>query len=357
MAEDTGETRRDVSAKRAAPRGARLVDIAEAVGVHVSTVSRVLNGDPAQSVRPEVYRRILSTARQQGYRPNALARALKRRQTGAIAFVIPLLRNPIWVRLQRGALQRAGDRGYVVMIMEEPGDDAKPPGAYRYLVEESRVDGLLLATTLRNAEHAPGVPEVPHVYVNRRGPDHGHDVVMDEPGAVRLFLGHVAGAGHRSVALIDGPPDVDTVYRRVSAARRLCAAGGMALTVRHAAMTEDGGWDAMTRILRRGPRRGARPTACGVGSLNQLFGVMAALRAAGVGVPGQMSVVSFDEDECLAFLEVPVTSVAMPLAELGGAAVDQLIARIERQPAGDVMIREPMKLLSRQSVAHPRPAP
>ena len=187
------------------------------------------------------------------------------------------------------------------------------------------------------------------MYVNRRGPDHGHDVVMDEPGAVRLFLGHVAEFGHRSVALIDGPPDVDTVHRRVSAARRRCAASGIALTVRHAAMTEDGGWDAMTRILGRGPR----PTACGVGSLNQLFGVMAALRAAGVDVPGQMSVVSFDEDECLAFLEVPVTSVAMPLAELGGAAVDQLIARIERQPAGDVMIREPMRLLTRRSVAHP----
>src|SRR4029079_3897453 len=185
----------------ARPRGPRLVDIAEAVGVHVSTVSRGLNGHPAQAIRPEVYRRILSTARQQGYRPNALARALKRRQTGAIAFVIPLLRNPIWVPLQRGALQRAADRGYVVMIMEEPGEDAKPPGAYRYLVEESRADGLLLATTLRNAEHAPGVPEVPHVYVNRRGPDHGHDVVMDEPGAVRLFLGHVTEFGHRSVAL------------------------------------------------------------------------------------------------------------------------------------------------------------
>jgi DNA-binding LacI/PurR family transcriptional regulator len=347
LSQETGGTRDTSPAK---PRGARLIDIAEAVGVHVSTVSRVLNGDPAQSVRPEVYRRILSTARQQGYRPNALARALKRRHTGAIAFVIPLLRNPIWVRLQRGALQRAADRGYVVMIMEEPGDDAKPAGAYRYLVEESRADGLLLATTLRNAEHAPGVSGIPHVYVNRRGPDHGHDVVMDEPGAIRLFVEHVAGFGHRSVAFIDGAPEVDTVHRRVSAARRLCAASGIAATVRHAAMTEEGGWEAMTRILRRDPR----PTACGVGSLNQLFGVMAALRAAGVEVPGQMSVVSFDEDECLAFLEVPVTSVAMPLAELGGAAVDQLIARIEGQPARDSMIREPMKLVPRRSVAPPR---
>jgi LacI family transcriptional regulator len=130
-------------------RASRLVDIAEAVGVHTSTVSRVLNGDPAQSVRPEIYDKIWRTARQQGYRPNALARALKRRHTGALAFVIPLLRNPIWVRLQRGALQRASERGYEVMIMEEPGDDPQPPSAYRYLVEESQADGLLLATSLR----------------------------------------------------------------------------------------------------------------------------------------------------------------------------------------------------------------
>jgi LacI family transcriptional regulator len=117
------------------------VDIAEAVGVHTSTVSRVLNGDPAQSVRPEVYEKIWRTARQQGYRPNALARALKRRRTGALAFVIPLLRNPIWVRLQR-----ASERGYVVMIMEEPGDAPQPPASYRYLLAglgSAAVDALI----------------------------------------------------------------------------------------------------------------------------------------------------------------------------------------------------------------------
>jgi LacI family transcriptional regulator len=332
------------------PRAARLVDIAEAVGVHVSTVSRVLNGDPAQSVRPEIYERILSTARQQGYRPNAVARALKRRRTGALAFVIPLLRNPIWVRLQRGALQRAGDRGYVVMIMDEPGDDAQPPGSYRYLVEESRADGLLLATSLRIPAHAGGVPGIPHVYVNRRGPERGNDVVMDEPGAIRQFIEHVSGLGHRSVALIDAPSRVDTVYRRESAARRICAHRGMQLTVLHTPETEEGGWAATTQLL----RRPALPTAIAVGTLNQLFGVMAVLRGSGFRVPADMSVVSLDEDECLAFLDVPVTSVAMPLPELGAAAVDALVARIERRPAGDVMIREPMTLLRRESVSRPR---
>jgi DNA-binding LacI/PurR family transcriptional regulator len=330
-------------------RASRLVDIAEAVGVHVSTVSRVLNDDPAQSIRAEVYERILRTARAQGYRPNVLARGLKRRRTGAFAFVVPLLRNPIWARLQRGALQRAAERGYVVLIMEEPTEDPKPPDAYRYLVEESRADGLLLATALRVAEHAGGIPGIPHVYVNRRGPDRGDNVVMDEPGAVRLFLDCVTGLGHRTVALIDGPSTVDTVHRRVSAARRNCSARGVRLIVRHAAPTEQGGWDAMMGILRRGPL----PTVCGVGSLNQLFGVLGALRESGVVVPGSMSVVSFDEDECLAFLDVPVASVCMPLLELGSAAVDALIARIEQVPTGDVMVHGPMRVELRGSVAEP----
>jgi DNA-binding LacI/PurR family transcriptional regulator len=139
----------------------------------------------------------------------------------------------------------------------------------------------------------------------------------------------------------------------VGAARRICAARGIQLTVRHAAPTEEGGWRAMTLMS----HHRALPTACGVGSLNQLFGVMAALRYSGVSVPSGMSVVSFDEDECLAFLDVPVASVAMPLAELGSAAVDALIARIEREPDGDVMVRQPMRLVLRRSVSHPPSLP
>jgi LacI family transcriptional regulator len=311
----------------------------------------VLNGDPGLSVRAETIERILAEARAQGYRPNALARALKRDRTGALTFVVPLLRNPIWVRLQRGALQRAAERGYVVMIMEEPAEAPKPPDAYGYLVEESRTDGLLIATALRmsgaGSGAGAGLDTVPHVYVNRRGPGRGHDIVMDESGAVRLFVEHIAALGHRSLVMIDGPEDVDTVHRRAVAARQHCRDLGLQVTIRHASSTEEGGWDTTRSLL----ASGALPTACGVGSINQLFGVMAALRDASVSVPGDVSLVSFDEDECLAFLDVPVTSVCMPLAALGGAAVDALIARIEGRPGADVLVREPMFLVSRASVA------
>jgi DNA-binding LacI/PurR family transcriptional regulator len=332
-------------------RAARLVDIASAVGVHPSTVSRVLNGGAGYSIRPETVRRIRAEAHSRGYRPNALARALRQHHTGTLAFVVPMLRNPIWVRLQRGALRRAAERGYVVMITEEPTEDLTPPGAYSYLVAESRADGLLLATAVRTGSAGKGaaadeaLSAVPHVYVNRRGPGRGNNVVMDEAGAVRLFLKHVADLGHRSVLLIDGPPDVDTVHRRVLATRRHCAAMGLRAVVRNAPATERGGFTAIRRLLAAGPL----PTAIGVGSIDQVFGVLAALREADVAVPGDVSLVSFDEDEYLAYLDVPVSTVCMPLAELGAAAVDALIARIDGDGGSDVLIREPMFLVSRGS--------
>ena len=336
-------------------RVVRLVDIASAVGVHPSTVSRVLNGEIGHSLRPETVERILAEARARGYRPNALARALRQHRTGALTFVVPMLRNPIWVRLQRGALLRAAERGYVVMIMEEPMEDAKPPGAYSYLVTESRADGLLLATALRSgrgtgsAKPDEALSSVPHVYVNRRGPEPGNDIVMDEAGAVRLFLDHVAGLGHRSVLLIDGRREVDTVYRRVAATRRHCAALGLTAVIRHAAATEAGGFAVIRRLLAAGPL----PTAIGVGSIEQVYGVLAALRGARIAVPGMVSLVSLDEDESLAYLDVPVTSICMPLAELGAAAVDALIARIDGTAGSDVLIGEPMSLVSRGSVGPP----
>ena len=341
-------------------RVVRLVDIASAVGVHPSTVSRVLNGEVGHSLRPETVERILTEARARGYRPNALARALRQHRTGALTFVVPMLRNPIWVRLQRGALLRATERGYVVMIMEEPMEDPKPPGAYSYLVAESRTDGLLLATALRgsgssgSSRDAGGKPDealsaVPHVYVNRRGPAPGNDVVMDEAAAVRLFLDHVAGLGHRSVLLIDGRGEVDTVHRRAAATRRHCAALGLSAVIRHTDATEAGGFAVIRQLLAAGPL----PTAIGVGSIEQVYGALAALRQARIAVPGAVSLVSLDEDESLGYLDVPVTSVSMPLAELGAAAVDALIARIDGAGGPDVLVGEPMSLVSRGSVGPP----
>jgi LacI family transcriptional regulator len=321
-----------------------------AVGLHVSTVSRVLNGDASLSIRPETRDRILRTARRQGYRPNAMARGLKRARTGALAMVVPLLRNPIWSSIQRGALQAAVQGGQVVMILEEPQDNVRHPTDYQYLVEESRVDGLLIATAQRSSTERPRTPTVPHVYINRRGPRPGNNVVMDEEKAMRLFVERLSALGHRRLGVVDGFKTIDTVYRRAAAVRTLCSAQGMSAAFEHAEDTEAGGYEATVRLL---ARRDV-PTALGVGNLNQLFGAMKALREVGGSIPDDMSLISFDEDDCLGFLEVPVTSVSMPLEDLGAAAVGALIERVDGRPGQDVLVSDPLILRERASIAPPR---
>jgi DNA-binding LacI/PurR family transcriptional regulator len=333
-------------------RRPRLVDVAAAVGLHVSTVSRVLNGDANLSIRPETRDRILLAAQRQGYRPNALARGLQRSRTGALAMVIPLLRNPIWSTIQRGALHAATEAGQVVMILEEPQDDVRPPKHYQYLVDESRVDGLLIATTQRSGVEPAKELDVPHIYLNRRGPRPGHNVVMDEERAMQLFVEHLATLGHRRLGIVDGYRYVDTIYRRAAAIRALGAEHGLSTAFEQTSDTEAGGYEATMRLLNRRDV----PTALGVGCLNQLFGAMKALREVGASVPADMSVVSFDEDDCLGFLEVAMTSVSMPLEQLGGAAVRALIDRVDGHPGGDVEIADPLVLVARESTTVPRPS-
>ena len=329
-----------------------MADVARSVGVHPSTVSRVLSGDTSLSIRPETRDRILLAVQKQGYRPNALARALKQSRTGALAMVVPLLRNPIWSSIQRGALQAAAECDQVVMFLDEPEDSPRTPSDYQHLVEESRVDGLLIATSERLPHGRQHALTVPHVYLNRRGLGQGNNVVMDEEGAMRLFVEHLAALGHRRIAVIDGHKNIDTSFRRAAAVRALCREHGMSVTFEHDSDTEIGGYEAAVRLL----ARRQQPTAIGIGNLSQLFGALKALREAGAVVPRDVSLVSYDEDACLEFLEVPITSVSMPLLQLGAAAVRALLDRIEGLPGSDVLIADPLVLVHRGSTGQPPPS-
>jgi len=207
---------------------------------------------------------VLVAARRLGYRSNALARALKQFRSGALALIVPMARNPIWSVLDRG----------------RPWPDLA----------------------------------VPHVYLNRRGPRPGHDVVMDEEGAVALWLAEMGRRGRRDLVLVDGPDRVDTVHRRTMAARASTRRDGSpAVRVVHADATEQGGWSAACRLL-TGPDR---PDGIGVGSLPQLTGVVAALRAHASATSDEVSLVSFDEDDSLSCLGIPVTSIAIAPGRAG----------------------------------------
>lgn len=323
--------------------------------MHVSIVSRVVRDAGDVRVRPETRRRILDTAERLRYRPNAIARSLRSSSAGAIGLLVPSLRNPVLSEITRGAFDRAWERGYVVLLAED-NRDSRAQDAYERLVGEGRIDGLLVASA------RPGSPlleafaddHVACVFVNRRLPGSHRNVSMREEDAGATAAEHLISLGHRRLAHLAGPGDLDTAMRRRDGFIRAAQLKGLSTPlVEESAFDERGGYEAMKRLLGADPA----PTGVFISNINQAVGAMAGARHAGFAVPSDLSMVSYDDDPMAEFLEVPLTVIAMPLHELGSAAVDSLMDQIEGARARDVVVRTPPRLVVRASSAHAPDAP
>jgi DNA-binding LacI/PurR family transcriptional regulator len=335
------------------PVRARLVDVANAAGVSKATVSKVLNGRQDLSVRPETRKRVHEAAEALGYRPHSGARALAGASTHALALLVPALANPTYVTIARGAYQRARELGYLSLLAEDF-DGQEADETFNDLVQEGRVDGLLIASA------RPGHPllealrrsPVPHVFLNRSVEGSGRNVTMDVARSSVTALDHLHGLGHQVVGHIAGPPGITpSEVRKEAFLRHAGALGLRAAPVAHGDFTEDGGGSAARELLRGD---GHPPvTAVYTSSLAQAIGAMAAIRDLGLRIPEDVSVIGNDDLPVAAHLHPPLTTVAMPLYELGTAAVDALVATIEGRPVGDVVVPTEPGLMLRHSTAGP----
>ena len=312
------------------PVRARLIDVSREAGVHVSTVSKVLNGQGV--VREETRRRIYEAAVRLKYRPNILARGLKTNATGAFGMLVPSLRNPVYASIVRGAVHQAAHLGYVVVLAEDEGADTEQ--GWERLVESGRIDGIIIASA------SPGSPildlaassKVPYVYVNRRVLGSGRNVFMREEDAGRIAAEHLLEFGHRRLAQISGPIEFDTARRRAEGFAGAARVAGLAHPqCVEAAFDERGGYAAMAELL----ASGERPTGVFVSNLNQAIGALSCVRRSAIEVPTQISIVAYDDDPMAEYLEVPLTCIRMPLAELGSAGVDALLSQLSGQEPTD----------------------
>jgi DNA-binding LacI/PurR family transcriptional regulator len=329
----------------------RLIDVAARCGVTKSVVSRVLNDDPTLNVRPETRQRIRAAALELGYRAHAGARALAGAETRALALLIPDLSNPVYSRIIRGAYRRAREHGYVVLLAEDTADD-EADESFADLVEAGRVDGLLIASArpghrlLASARLA----RIPHVFVNRAVPGSGRNVGMDLAAASAAAVRYLHGLGHRSIGMVSGPPDLQPAEARelgfVDEMHRLGLPSG---TIARGPFSEDGGAAAAERLLRARPL----PTAVYCSTLGQAVGALHAIRSRGLRVPDDVSVVTYDDLPLAGYLDPPLTTVAMPLLELGAAAVDAVLGQLGGVAPADVAIRVRPAVVERGSTRRP----
>ncbi|GGO45498.1 LacI family transcriptional regulator [Streptomyces daqingensis] len=329
----------------------RLVDVAERAGVTKSVASRVLNGDPTLSAREETRQRVRDAASALGYQPHAGARALARAQARAIALLIPDLTNPVFSRIIRGAYQRALELGYVVLLVED-GPERKAGEMLLDLISSGRVDGLLIASARSGGRWLRGtaLASVPHVFVNREVRGSKRNVTTDLAGGSAVAVRHLADHGHRHIGHIAGPERVASSTARqrgfLAEAKRL---GLAAAPVAHGTFSEEGGAKAATSLLGEHPEL----TALYVSTLGQAIGVLHAARAAGRSVPGDLSVLTYDELPMAAYLEPPLTTLAMPLQEVGATAVDALLEQLEGKPPRDFRVPAEPRVITRASVGPP----
>ncbi|MEV4221123.1 MULTISPECIES: LacI family DNA-binding transcriptional regulator [unclassified Nonomuraea] len=311
-------------------------DVAEASGVHVSTVSRAFSAP--HLVNPATRTRVLAIAEDLGYRPNRAARALTTGRTHNIGLIVADIANPFFPPLIKAAQAQARLRDYHVFVADTDEDPQVEEELIQTLTKQ--VDGVLLCSprlTNRTIERLR--EEVPFVVVNRRVKGMP-TVLMDVGRGVRLAVEHLTGLGHRRLALVTGPSGSWTSKEMQSAAAAMSEADVTFLGPNPP--TELGGLAAVTDVIASG--------ATGVLAYNDLvaIGLMEGLAERGIDVPGDISVIGVDDIVPGRLSRPKLTTIAMPTAAAGRIAVDMLLQSVDSDATGGVTVLE-TSLIVRES--------
>lgn len=334
--------------RRSVPR-ANLEDVAQRAGVSGPTASKILNNVPNLSVKQETRERVLQAAEELGYEPHAMARALAGAHARTIALLVPDLSNPIYAQMVRGAFERAAELGYTLLIAEDS-EGQVADTRFNRLVKAGHVDGLLIATAREGHQFIETLETsgVPHVFVNRVVPGSDRGVTMQVREAGSLAAQVFVDAGHQFLGHVSGPLDVDTSRARadgfVETAMRLDLPEPVVVNV---PFDERGGSDGLQALLEIEPR----VTAVFSTSINQVIGVLHQAHAMNLRIPEDLSVLAYDDLPLADFLIPPVTTIAMPLGNLGREAVSALIEQVGGATPQNRVVDELPRIVRRESVA------
>lgn len=320
-------------------------DVALRAEVSVTTVSHVVNG--TRFVKEDTRARVEEAVRTLGYVPSAVARSLKHNTTHTFGVLIPNNSNPYFAEIIRGVENHCYGAGYNV-ILGNSNDDAERQTAYLRVLAEKRIDGLVLVASHPNAALRAILRELklPVVLLDREVPGLDCDLVeVDHLKGGLLATRHLLALGHPAVACISGPPALSPSSQRRAGWKSALAEAGVARREGDLArgdFTSRGGYLAMQSLLRQAPR----PTAVFVCNDLMAFGAMAAAFEAGLSVPGQISVVGYDDIELAAFSTPALTTVAQPKRQIGTLAAELLLEKLKtgRTEARRVILEPHLKL-------------
>jgi DNA-binding LacI/PurR family transcriptional regulator len=350
-----------VTAKKSGPSGKAAVrmgrkpvslkQLAEHLGLSPATISLVINRAPvADSIPQETKNKIFAAVQKFKYRPNFFARSLRAQRSFTIGVIVPEVSDGYSASVMSGVEDHLLQEGYFYFVASHR-HRADLIDEYPRLFLERSVDGLIAVDTPWSLSLS-----VPVVTVSGHNQVEGVvNVVLDHERAARIALNHLRQLGHRQIAFIKGQAfSSDTEVRwanikKVARELRLPISAALTAQLQGDSPTPQPGYLATKKLI------ASRKPFSALFAFNDMsaMGAIRALREAGLRVPGDVSVVGFDDIQSAAYQNPGLTTVRQPLKEMGRTAAEILLRRIRKaQPdaQGGEMTVEP-ELIVRETTA------
>jgi LacI family transcriptional regulator len=328
-------------------------DVAKAVGVHASTVSRVMNPSRRHMVTSEMARRVIDAATSLGYHPNALAHGLRMRRSSTVGVLIPDITNPVFPLILRGIEDALGPLGYTAIIANTDGDSARDALTLERMLAR-RVDGFILATARRQDPVVARcvAEDLPVVLINRMtsGIAGITAVVNEDARGIALAVNHLAALGHRRIAHLAGPQHLSTGHERLEGFVAAMTGSGLVAETRLIAVAPAynvaEGERTMHALLEIGG-------FTAVVTANDLLaiGCYDALAARGLRCPGDLSITGYNDMPFVDKLSPPLTTIRIQHYEMGVRAASLLLERLTDPDSRRVDIKLEPSLVIRGSTA------
>lgn len=323
-------------------------DVARRAGVSTVTVSRVINNSGA--VSDDTREKVQQVIEELGYVPNLLARGLRSKRTDTLALVITDITNPFWTTVARGVEDKAIEDGFSVILCNTD-EDPEKQGSYIDILISKRVDGVVIAPVNRDVSALSSFSRhgIPYVVIDARIEGIDTDLVMgDSVGGAYGLVSHLAGLGHRRIAIIAGPEQAPTAEDRLTGYLQALEEWDIPVEdelIKHGSFDQDSGYDLTLELL----QLSQRPTALFAGNNVMGLGALIALQEHGIRVPEDMALVAFDELPLLAVLHPFLTVADQQPYKMGIIATELLLERLtgKRQEPREIMLEA--KLILRES--------
>jgi DNA-binding LacI/PurR family transcriptional regulator len=319
--------------------------VARLAGVSPATVSRVLNG--STTVTPDKRQRILDVVARVDYRPNRLARNLRRQQAEMIGVVVSDIENPHFSETVRVVENAAYLAGYRVLLCNTDETPAKQR-TYLEMLADERVRAAIVSPADRAGSGVEALLSlgIPVIAFDRLLDDPRTDgVVCDNVEGLRRVTEHLLWLGHERIAYVGGRPDVETGAERLEGYTEAMRATGHVPFALDGGFRVDGAERAMTTLL----AGKTRPSAVIVANNQMTLGALRAIRRAGLRVPGDIALVGVDDPPWAELVDPPLTTLAQPVRTMAETAMQLVLERIEQGRTESRRVTLPLELRVRVS--------